>query len=132
MFVLELLSDRRINPVQYFLVGIAMILFFVILLSLSEHVGFLLGFAVAAAATGTMLSVYVGMALKSRARGLIMFAVLALLYGLLFLLLRLEDYALLAGSIAGFLLLTAGMFGTLGVDWSGLGRADEAETREEA
>jgi len=122
VFVLELLSTKRINPVQYFLVGLAMILFYLILLSLSEHVGFKWAYVTAAAATGIMLSIYVGMALASRLRGLIMMIVFILLYGLLYLLLRLEDYALLAGSLAGFVLLTAGMFGTLRVDWSGLGR----------
>ena len=66
-----------------------------------------------------MISLYVGMALHSRKRGLTMLGIFAILYGLLYMILQLEDYALLAGAIAGFVLLTATMFATLRVNWSG-------------
>jgi inner membrane protein len=66
-----------------------------------------------------MLSLYVGYALSSMVRGLIMLCVFLILYGLLYLILRLEDYALLAGTLAGFVMLTVTMFATLRVNWSG-------------
>ncbi|MCC2112781.1 MAG: cell envelope integrity protein CreD [Hyphomicrobiales bacterium] len=118
-FLLELTSAARIHAVQYILVGIAMILFYVMLLSIAEHAGFRIAYAVAAGLTGLMLSVYVGRVLKSAVRGLVMFAAFAVLYGLLFVILRMEDYALLTGSLAAFAMLTLGMFATLGVNWSG-------------
>lgn len=119
VFVLELLSGVRVHPVQYLFVGIALTFFYVLLLSLSEHTGFGISYAVAAAATGGMLSVYVARSLGSSRSGLIMAAVFAVLFSLLYLILRLEDYALLAGALFGFLTLTVVMFATLGVDWSG-------------
>ena len=101
VFVLELLSGQRVHAVQYLFVGLAMTFFYVLLLSLAEQIGFGLAYLMAATASGGMLSIYVGKALASRPQGLIMLAVFLLLYGLLYLILNLEDYALLAGAIAG-------------------------------
>ncbi len=119
VFVLELMSGRRVHAVQYIFVGIAMVMFYVLLLSLSEHLGFTPAYIIASAATGGMISIYVALALGRMRSGIIMLGVFCVLYGLLYLILRLEDYALLAGAIAGFVLLTATMFATLRVDWSG-------------
>ena len=66
-----------------------------------------------------MLSLYAGKAMQSAARGFIMFFVFLILYGLLYLILRLEDFALLAGAVAGFIMLTVTMFATLRINWSG-------------
>jgi len=119
VLVLELKSDRRVHAVQYVFVGLTMILFYVLLLSLSEHLGFMIAYLAASFATGGMLSLYVGRSLHSAARGFIMLLVFLILYGVLYLILRLEDYALLAGAIAGFVMLTITMFATLKVNWSG-------------
>lgn len=109
------------HAVQYVFVGLAMVFFYVLLLSLSEHVGFAAAYVVASVATGGMLATYVSKALGSPRSGLLMAALFALLYGFLYLILQLEDYALLAGALLGFAALTAVMFATLKVDWSGLG-----------
>ena len=119
VFVLELLSGRRVHPIQYIFVGLSLVTFYVLLLSLSEHISFASAYLAASSATGIMISAYVGMALGSLKRGLIMLGIFALLYGLLYMILQLEDYALLAGSIAAFVLLTATMFATLRINWSG-------------
>ncbi len=119
VFVLELLSGRRVHPIQYIFVGLAIVIFYVLLLSLSEHIGFSIAYLAASAATGVMISAYVGMAMQSQRRGLTMLGIFGVLFGLLYMILQLEDYALLAGSIAGFVLLTATMFATLRVNWSG-------------
>ncbi|MCC7252617.1 cell envelope integrity protein CreD [Hyphomicrobium sp.] len=130
VFVLELLSDKRVHPVQYLFVGLAMVFFYVLLLSLAEHFGFTTAYVIASAATGGMLATYVAKALGSAQRGLIMAGLFALLYGFLYLILRLEDYALLAGALLGFAALTVVMFTTLKVDWSGLGGLSNAEKPE--
>jgi inner membrane protein len=119
VFVLELLSGRRVHPVQYIFVGLAIVIFYVLLLSLSEHIGFSLAYLAASTATGGMISAYVGMVVRNLRRGLTMLGIFGALFGLLYMILQLEDYALLAGSIAGFVLLTATMFATLRVNWSG-------------
>lgn len=121
MFMMELLAERRVHPVQYLFTGLALVFFFVLLLSLSEHIGFAPAYGLAALVTAGQLGLYVGKVLDSSRRGLTMFALLLFLYGLLYLILQLEDYALVAGAVAGFIMLTAAMFLTLRVDWSGGG-----------
>jgi inner membrane protein len=119
VFVLELLSAGRVHPIQYIFAGLAMVTFYVLLLSLCEHIGFPVAYLSASAATGIMISIYVGKALHSFGRGILMLGIFSILYGLLYLILQLEDYALLAGAITAFILLTATMFATLRVNWSG-------------
>jgi len=116
---LELMSRTRVHAVQYLLFGIALVFFFVLLLSLAEHFGFGSAYLLASLATGGMLAVYFGQVMRSRAQGMVMLAVLMVTYAILYLILRLEDYALLAGAILGFIALTLAMFATLRVDWSG-------------
>lgn len=119
VFVLELTSGTRVHAVQYVFVGLSMILFYVLLLSFAEHIGFTAAYFAASGATGGTLSLYVGKAMRSRGKGLIMLSIFLILYSLLYLILRLEDYALLAGAVAGFAMLTITMFATLRVHWSG-------------
>jgi inner membrane protein len=119
VFCLELASGRSVHPVQYLFTGLSLVFFYVLLLSLAEHIGFTGAYVVGAVATGSMLAGYVGAVMASLARGLLMLAVFAAIYAMLYLILQLEDYALLAGALLGFVALTAVMFGTLRVDWSG-------------
>ena len=119
VFVLEIFSRVRVHPVQYLFVGVALTFFYVLLLSLAEHIGFATSYLAAATATGGMLAIYVARSLRGCTYGLIMAVVFAILYGLLYAILRLEDYALLAGALVGFVTLTIIMFATVDVDWSG-------------
>ncbi len=123
VFVLELRSARSVHrpvhPVQYMFVGLALVLFYVLLLSFAEQTGFLLAYLIAAGATVGLISLYVGRVQGSFLKGLIVALVLAVLYALLYLILQMEDYALLAGAIGAFVMLAALMFGTLRVNWSG-------------
>lgn len=119
VFLFEVLSARRVHWVQYLFTGLALTFFYVLLLSLSEHIGFSWSYLIASTATGVMLASYVACALDSTRAGTIMATAFALLYGVLFLVLRLEDYALLAGALLGFAGLTIIMFATLRVDWAG-------------
>jgi inner membrane protein len=86
-------------------------------LSLAERIGFDFGFLLAGAATVVLLSVNAGWVFASRLQGLRALAIFTLLYVLIYLLLRLEDNALLVGAIASFLALTAAMYFTRGIDW---------------
>ncbi len=122
VFLLEIGASRQVHPVQYLFVGLAMTFFYVLLLSFAEHIGFLLAYLVAAGATGGVISLYVAKVQASVTKGLIMGAVFFVLYGLLYMILQLEDYALIAGAIGGFVMLAVVMFATLNVDWSGKAR----------
>jgi inner membrane protein len=119
VFLLELRGARHVHPVQYFFVGFALVFFYVLLLSLAEHIGFTKAYVASAAATGGMLSLYVARVQASVVKGLVMLVMFTLLYGVLYMILQLEDYALLAGALLGFVLLTVTMFTTLRVEWSG-------------
>lgn len=122
-FVLETLSAKRVHPAQYVLIGLAQVVFYLLLLSLAERIGFDLAFLIAAGATVALISSYAGNVFESRSRGLAALAAFSALYVLIYLLMRLEDFALLAGSIAGFGAIAAVMYFTRRISWydGGLG-----------
>lgn len=116
----ELMKKLRVHPVQYLLVGSALCSFFLLLVSLSEHVAFGMAYGIAATACVLLLAYYASHMLGSLARGIPLGAGIALLYGLLYVLLQLEQTALVVGSIALFLVLAAVMVATRKVNWYGL------------
>jgi len=118
-FVFEVTTGKRVHPAQYVLVGFAQIIFYLLLLSLAERIGFDLGFLFAGAATVILLSANAGWIFASRAQGIRALFCFSLLYALIYLLLRLEDNALLVGAIASFLAIAATMFFTRKIDWYG-------------
>ena len=128
-FLYELLSPVTLHPVQYFLVGGALCLFYLLLLSLSEHAAFGAAYTIASVATIALISCYSAALLGSRMRVLGLTGVLGLLYGYLYVLLQLEDWALLMGSLGLFLILALVMYTTRRVDWGAahVGRARQAE-----
>jgi inner membrane protein len=115
----ELMKKLRVHPVQYLLVGSALCSFFLLLVSLSEHLPFNVSYALAASACVLLLAYYASHMLGSVARGIPLGAGVALLYGLLFVLLQLEQTALVVGAIALFLVLAAVMVLTRKVNWYG-------------
>jgi inner membrane protein len=123
-FLFEVLKRLAVHPVQYGLVGLALALFYLLLLSLSEHLPFATAYAIAAVACVSLLGVYLAAVLKSALRGLGFAATLAALYGMLYGLLRAEDYALLMGSLLVFGLLAGVMLLTRKLDWYGVGKLD--------
>lgn len=118
VFVTEIQSARRVHWIQYLFVGLALIVFYLILLGTAEHIGFEWGYLGAAAATALLVGGYIAAVTRSPPRGGVIAAVIALIYALLYLLLRVEDYAMLIGSIAAFVLLATVMFATRNVDWT--------------
>ena len=116
-FLFEILKRLAIHPIQYALVGFALAVFFLLLISLSEHLGFAPAYAIAAASCVTLVGYYVGHVLGSLRRGAGFAAFLSSLYGLLYILLRAEDHALLAGSVLVFSALVAAMVATRRVNW---------------
>ena len=126
-FVFEALSGRRLHAAQYVLIGLAQMVFYLLLLSLSEYVGFDRGFAIAAVATVLLIGLYAGAAFRATRYRVQAIVVFSLVYGLIYLLMRLEDFALLAGSVAAFTGLTAAMWLTRNIDWYG-GKAQVAAT----
>lgn len=125
-FLFEVLKRMSVHPVQYALVGMSLALFYLLLLSLSEHLSFVLAYAIAATACVLLIGFYVSHVLHSALRGGVFGLLLAALYGLLFALLNAEDYALLMGSILVFGVLTGVMVLTRKLDWYGVGKTTPA------
>ena len=117
IFLCELWSAVRIHPIQYFLIGIADILFYLLLLSFSEHVSFNLSYLIATAGVCTVVGFYTAAIFKRIRWGILLTAVQAVSYFLLFGILQSEDYALLIGSIGIFCVVALLMFLTRRVDW---------------
>jgi inner membrane protein len=126
-FLFELLARLAVHPVQYGLVGTALAVFYLLLLSLSEHIGFGPAYLLSSSACVALLGYYIAHVLKGTGRGAGFAAALAALYGLLYGLLSADDYSLLMGSLLVFGLLTAVMVLTRNIDWFSLGRKDEGE-----
>lgn len=116
-FIFEVTSRKRVHPAQYILVGVAQIIFYLLLLSLAERIGFGWGFLLAGAATVILLAANAGWIFTSRTQGWRALVIFTMLYGLIYMLLRLEDNALLVGAIASFLAVAAAMYFTRKIDW---------------
>jgi inner membrane protein len=125
-FLFEVLRGLRVHPVQYLLVGLALCTFYVVLLALSEQIGFGAAYALAAAVVVVMVGGYAAVVLAARRAGLLLGALLGLIYGLLYGLVVSEDYALLMGSLALLGAVAATMYLTRRVDWYALGPAAPA------
>jgi inner membrane protein len=119
-FLFEVLKRLAVHPVQYALVGVALAFFYLLLLSLSEHLGFALAYLLSASGCVLLIGFYVCHVLRSVSHGLGFAAGLSALYGLLYGLLGAEDYALLMGSLLLFGLLGVFMVLTRKLDWYGI------------
>jgi inner membrane protein len=121
-FLFEILKQLPIHPVQYALVGLALVLFFLLLVSLSEHMRFITAYAIASVACIGLIGFYLSYALRSWKRGFGFGTALSLLYGVLFGLLQSENNALVMGSLLLFSVLAAIMLVTRKVDWYQIGK----------
>lgn len=125
----EVMKKLRVHPVQYLLVGSALCSFFLLLVSLSEHLPFGVSYAVAASACVLLLGYYASHILGGLARGIPLAGGIGVLYGLLYVLLQLEQTALVVGAVALFLVLAAVMVLTREVNWYGLAQGGTTPPR---
>jgi len=113
----DLIGGARVSPIELGLVGAGLVLFFVMLLAFAEVTGFMIAYVVAAAAIIGLLTAYSSAVLRSRTRAGYIAALLVALYGVLYVLLSLEAYSLLIGSLLLFAALAGVMYLTRGMDW---------------
>ena len=99
VWLIEVLARLRVHPIQYLLLGGALCLFYLLELSLAEHLGFPPAYAIASAAVVALITAYTTVVLQQLSRSLVVASGVAMLYGYLYILLNNEDYALLIGSI---------------------------------
>jgi inner membrane protein len=117
-FLMDVLGRLQLHPVQYLLVGMGLAEFYLLLLSLTEHIGFLLAYIFAATMTVGLITAYSYFILKTKKGATTIAILLTLIYSYLLVVLNMETYALLTGSLLLFILLGIVMIITRNIDWN--------------
>lgn len=115
--MIQIGSKLYIHPFQYVMIGLALVMFYTLLISITEHSSFLKAYVVAAAAVLALVTIYSKLILKGFKFSLLVGASLASLYGFIYGIIQLENYALLVGSIGLFAILAIIMFASRKIDW---------------
>ncbi len=118
-FFIEILKKRSVHPLQYILVGLALCIFYTLLLSISEYINFNIAYLIASAATIGLITLYTQSIFKDWGIAGAFFVFLSSLYGFIYILIQLQDGALLFGSIGLFILLAVVMYYSKKIDWYG-------------
>lgn len=126
-FFVEIMRKLKVHPVQYVLVGFGLVLFYLLLLSLAEQMNFVLAYIIASAGIITMITMYSLSIFKNKKLVALLAAILILLYGFLYILLQMQDYALLLGSVGLFIILSSIMYLSRKIDWYAIGVGEKAE-----
>jgi inner membrane protein len=116
-FFVEILNKKRIHPFQYILVGLALTLFYTLLVSFSEHINFNWAYLISCVGIIGMITFYAASIFKDKLLTIILSLVLVVLYGFMFITLQLQDYALLIGSIGLFAVLATVMYLSRNINW---------------
>lgn len=116
-FFVEIMNKRSVHPIQYILVGLALCLFYTLLLSISEHSPFNLAYLISAGMTLALVSGYSKAILRNTNLMLLLTGVLTVLYSFIFIIIQMEDMALLTGSLGLFFILTLVMYYSRKIDW---------------
>ncbi len=116
-FFSEIINKRRVHPIQYILIGMAILIFYTLVLSLSEHMHFNYAYLLSATAVTLMISGYAKAIVSNSRFALTILGILTVLYSYLFIILQLEDYALIMGSIGLLIILAVVMYMTRKINW---------------
>lgn len=127
-FLVEIFNRKKVHPFQYILIGLALILFYTLLISVSEHTNFDFAYAVASVAIIGMIGLYARTIFGNLKQALLLVLVLAFTYLFVYITLQLQDYALLIGSIGLTIILGTTMFITRNINWYELGSSKKTES----
>ena len=116
--LIQIISKIAIHPFQYFMIGLALVMFYTLLISISEHQNFLIAYVIAGVAVVGLITAYSKTILKNKKFPLLILGSLSALYAFIFVIIQLENYALLVGSIGLFIILGIVMFTSKKIDWS--------------
>tara|TARA_R100000479_G_scaffold174711_1_gene123670 strand:- start:216 stop:596 length:381 start_codon:yes stop_codon:yes gene_type:complete len=126
--MIELLSKNIIHPLQYLLIGFALLIFYTLLLSISEYVVFSFAYIIASTAIISLITIYSYSILSDKLKTGVIAGVLIILYGYLYILLQLQDFALLLGSLGLFVVLSVVMYLTRNINWFEIMNSSNQET----
>jgi len=118
-FIVEIMQKKAFHPVQYVLVGLALVIFYTLLLSISEYLVFDQAYLIAGTATVLLITMYAKSHFNNWKTAAVFCGVLSALYGFIFILIRLEDTALIVGSIGLFIVLALVMYASRKINWYG-------------
>jgi len=116
-FMIEIFNKKVLHPIQYLLIGLSLIIFYSILLSLSEYIMFHYSYIAASVLVVSLISLYTSNVYANKRLGIIIGAILILFYGFMYIILQLQDYSLLLGNIALFIILSVIMYLTRKINW---------------
>lgn len=116
-FLFEIFNKKRVHPIQYLLVGLALSLFYVLLLSLSEYMQFIYAYLISCVLVVVLITIYVKSVFKSGKLAFIQALIMLLLFGFMLTIIELQNYSLLIGSIGLFIILALVMLMTRKIDW---------------
>ncbi|MEO8887009.1 MAG: cell envelope integrity protein CreD [Mucilaginibacter sp.] len=117
LFLTEMISKQRIHSFNYVLIGAAMVIYYTLLLSFSEQVGYNLAYLIASVATIALVAVFIASLLKNKKPALLFAIILAIFYAFIYVIIQLEDLALLIGSIALFVIVSILMYFSRKINW---------------
>lgn len=129
-FFAEVFSRVKIHPIHYTLVGISLVIFYILLLSFAEHMNFNLAYFIAMAGTSGLISFYSFSIYPKKIVGFITTFELLLLYGFVFVILHMYEYALLAGSLGVFTILAVVMYFSRSIDWYSIMNLQDESLKE--
>jgi inner membrane protein len=127
LFFTELLNKRKVHLLQYVLIGAAMIIYYTLLLSFSERVGFNIAYLIASFATVALIGSFIAALLKNKKPAIIFAGILTVFYGFIYVIIQLQDLALIFGSVGLFIIVAALMFLSAKIDWNRNPLAEPAE-----
>jgi len=117
LFLTELIRKQPIHPFNYALIGAALVIYYTLLLSFAEQVGYTLAYCIASVATIALISVFISSLLKNKLMAMLFAAILGVFYVFVYVLIQLEDLALLIGSVALFIILAVLMYFSRKINW---------------
>lgn len=129
-FFMEIINKRRIHPLQYLLIGFAICLFYILLLSISEYIKFDMSYLWSCVAILSLITFYTKSIFKSNKLTILMTSILAILYGFFYSILQLQDYALLMGSLGLLVILAVVMYLTRNINWYNISNTNSNQLEE--
>ena len=118
LFFTEIIQKRKVHFLQYLLIGAAMTVYYTLLLSFSEQMGFAVAYLIASVATIALIGFFIAAVLKNRKPAMVFAAILSVFYSFIYVIIQLQDLALLFGSVGLFVIIAVMMFLSSKIDWN--------------
>jgi inner membrane protein len=117
LFMVEVMKKIRIHPFQYILVGAALIIYYTLLLSLSEQLGYVIAYLLASVATIGLIAAYASTFFRNRQMTMLYGGLMTFFYAFVFVIIQMQDYSLLLGSLGLFLVVAGIMYASRNIKW---------------